>query len=124
MIVIDRGHEYAMRRYDGPGWEYLRFLKREGPGFPGNVGHYSGTNCQEVLRVLIDRVKYLDKQVPCSENAMILSNLRHALLFFEKRAADRHGLRLMYGNGNIEDELTCSQCGHIVCEHENKARGL
>jgi len=115
MIVTDPGHAYLLTTYDGEGHKPLVFMKREGPGFPGNVGHYPGTNCQEVLRALIDRVKYLDGQVPCEENVEILTNLRSALVWFEARAARRHGLEVSY-LVEIEDVPTCSTCGHVVCK--------
>lgn len=48
------------------------FVKREGEHFPGNVGHYPGTTMQEVLRVLIDRAKYVNSQIPCLETEMAI----------------------------------------------------
>jgi hypothetical protein len=123
MKVIDAGHKYALVHLDGSGEEILTFVKREGPGFPGNVGSYPGTNLQEVLRACIDRVKYLDGQVPSFHNKRILSHLRDCLRLLEERAADRHGRDKdgrMYDpyfrtNDQIEHLPTCSVCGHIGC---------
>ncbi len=124
MKVIDSGHKYLLEVYDGDGTETIAitFMKREGPGYPSNVGHYSGTNCQELLRVFIDRVKYLNKQIPCADNQRILEHTRRAFLEFERRGAMRHGdtelepLQLW----DVEDvpvELIphCRVCGHIRC---------
>lgn len=122
MRTHDRGHWYALQVYDRnrssiPSETWLRFMKRVGEGYPGNDGPpYSGTNCQEILRVLIDRVKYLDGQIPCSENAEILGHLRQALLLFEQRAARRHGRELSVSADQVEDEPACPQCGHVRCE--------
>jgi hypothetical protein len=56
VIVIDPGHEYELASLDGEKAVRLTFVKRIGARYPGNKGpSYSGTNCQEVLRVLIDR---------------------------------------------------------------------
>jgi hypothetical protein len=44
MRIIDPGHDYILSVYDGEGEQRLTFMKREGPGFPGNIGHYPGTN--------------------------------------------------------------------------------
>ena len=88
-------------------------MKREGKGYPGNVGHYAGTNCQEVLRVLIDRVKYLEGQIPCRENSLIISSLRTALWHFESRAADRHNREFCVEADGIELLLTDLKDGHI-----------
>jgi hypothetical protein len=126
MKIIDLGHDYALDHLDGIGSmgmcsvERLRFVKREGPGYPGNVGSHAGTNIQEVLRVLIDRVKYLDSQVPCSENKQILAFLRQSIFLLERRAAKRHNrfFDFHYGGPGIEDEPTCPKCGHIGCGGE------
>lgn len=116
MKVIDPGHCYDLTVFDGAGEQVLRFMKREGPGFPFNVGHYPGTNCQEVIRALIERVKYLDRQIACAENAMILSGLRTALIAFETRAARRHRRELPALPVEVEDMPTCKTCGHIGCD--------
>lgn len=124
MKVLDPGHTFELASYSGSPPDdvagfpnVLKFMKREGPGYPGNVGHYEGTNCQEVLRALISRVKYLDTQVACEHNQMVLLDLRHALWLFERRAAARHGreVRFFHPNWAIEDEPTCRRCGHIEC---------
>lgn len=124
MKVLDPGHDYLLDILDAPSDhsrpERLTFVKREGDGYPGNVGHYAGTNIQEVLRALIDRVKYLDGQIPCSENRIVLGNLRTALVLLEVRAARRH-----YRSADTillltEPELatTCTKCGHVGCGGE------
>lgn len=120
MKVIDPGHHYALAALDKPAgvaesYELLKFVKREGEGYPGNAGHHSGTNIQEVLRALIDRVKYLDKQIPHDSNTVIVMNLRNALWLLECRAAERHG-RKKPRYIDIELEPTCSTCGHVGCE--------
>lgn len=61
MKVIDPGHVYELAHLDGQHVERLVFVKREGDGYPGNFGHHEGTNLQEVLRALIDRVEYLNR---------------------------------------------------------------
>lgn len=43
MQVIDPGHDYNLATLDGDGSSVrLTFVKREGPGFPGNIGCYPG----------------------------------------------------------------------------------
>jgi hypothetical protein len=130
MRVLDPGHKYEVDGYDGGENQIITFMKREGPGYPFNVGHYGGTNIQEILRILIDRTKYLDKQVPCDDNKRLLDNLRRSLLELERRAALRHGwdLEQEYRNQlwdygiEVEDIPTCSVCGHITCKgnHHDK----
>lgn len=122
MNVLDPGHSYALQNYDGDGAQKLVFMKREGPGYPFNVGHYKGTNCQEVMRALIDRVLYLNKQVPCAENQIALAGLRSALYAFELRAARRHGRELEWQTSEPESAPTCPTCGHIKCNQNHSSR--
>lgn len=119
MKEIDQGHAYELDRYDGDGAEHLTFMKREGVGYPGNVGHYPGTNCQEVLRALIARAKYLNGQIPCEETTEAISHLRHALHLFERRAARRHGRVLYIPIEGIAEAATCKICGHIDCGQDH-----
>lgn len=126
MKVIDPGHEYELDWLDGkPPIERsggvedgnrLIFVKRSGNGYPGNVGYHPGTNIQEVLRALIERVKYLDGQIHDERNGAVLANLRGALYLLEDRAAERHGRRLTVQARNIEHQPTCNLCGHIECD--------
>lgn len=117
MKVLDSGHRYELNLLDAEGKSELVFVKREGEGYPFNIGHYGGTTCQEVLRALIDRVKYLDAQISCPENQIILHGLRSALLGFETRASRRHNLNLVITNEEIELLPVCEVCGHIKCRH-------
>lgn len=127
MQIIDPGHDYNLDTYDGTGhYIPLTFMKREGTKYPGNKGHYSGTNCQEVLRILIDRLKYLNKQVPCKENTLIISYLRKSIVCLERRAAERHGFNLSQGSfwpTEVENIPTCKVCGHIECKHLTNSNG-
>lgn len=119
MRVIDPGHEYLLNSLDGGEPVLLTFVKREGEGYPGNIGHHPGTNLQEVLRALIERVKYLNNQIPDARNWHVLLYLREALFELEQRAAERHGRVLSYFKlDEIEFQLTCSKCGHIGCHGE------
>lgn len=121
MQILDEGHQYGLDVYDGVGQQTLTFMKREGPGYPFNVGHYPGTNCQEVLRALINRVEYLNSQIPCQDNQRILMHLRHAFLEFERRAVIRHKvaelepLQLWEDDVPVELLAHCRICGHIRC---------
>lgn len=48
-----------------------------------------GTTNEEVLRVLIDRMNSMQSKFPCRENAIVTTHLETALLWLEKRTADR-----------------------------------
>lgn len=122
--VIDPGHRYALAHLDGDAEEILTFVKREGHGYPGNEGHYPGTNIQEVLRALINRLEYLDNQIPHWRNRDALIHLRSAFEDMEFRAAQRHG-RILFQT--IEDEPMhlrpfCARCGHVGCQESHGDR--
>lgn len=61
MTVIDPGHEYLMDSLDGEQTNRLVFVKRQGVKYPGNVGAHPGTTMQEVLRALLERLKYVNQ---------------------------------------------------------------
>ncbi len=116
MKITEAGHGYLLDGYDGAGSQFLHFLKREGDGYPFNDGAHGGTNCQEVLRALIDRTEYLLRQIPCAETEAALACLRTALLLFEARAARRHGRHLDLPDLHSLVRLpTCRTCGHVGC---------
>ncbi len=115
MRVIDPGHIYALPNLDGPGEQIRTYVKREGPGYPGNIGNHPGSNLQEGWRADIDRLKYLNSQVPDPVNELAIENLRLAILLLEHRAAKRHGRIWEVVKGEIELIPTCPKCGHIQC---------
>jgi len=121
--VVDPGHCYELAELDGGEVASLQFVKREGEMYPGNVGTCPGTTTQEVLRALIDRTLYVNGQDPCVTNYVVLEHLRRALWELEDRAAKRRGARVPeYLAAVIENEPTCSLCGHVPAAHNGACR--
>jgi len=116
MNEIDPGHVYELTSYDGGDAVRLVFVKREGPGYPFNVGNHPGTNCQEVWRACIRRIQHLQRQQACGENIAAIDLLRRLIWLFETRAARRHGRFLPEFITEIETMPTCLGCGHIDCD--------
>ena len=117
MHVIDPGHSYLLDSLDGEQSNHLVFVKREGPGYPGNVGHHPGTNMQEVLRALIERAEYLYEQIPCTETHECIQLWKRSLWLLEKRAAERHGREPpMDMKEIVSGECKCPLCGHVGCD--------
>jgi hypothetical protein len=88
MKIIELGHIYALTWLDGEPQQdenHLIFVNREGCG----VRHHPGTQCQEVIRALIDRVQHCDAQLRWEGNDEIVEHLREALVLFEARALIR-----------------------------------
>lgn len=116
MRVLDPGHTYRLDALDGDRAQTLRFVKREGVGYPGNVGAQSGATMQEVMRCLIDRARYVNGQFPCPETEAIIGLLVTAILLLESRAKRRKGRHLEETTlAAIEGAPCCAVCGHISC---------
>lgn len=95
----------------------LIFVKREGDGYPGNLGSHPGTTSQEVLRALIERAEYVNRQVPCAETQAASELMRAALVLLELRAARRHERFLDAPDVEwIVDSTCCPKCNHVGCE--------
>jgi hypothetical protein len=118
MKEIDPGHKYLVDSYDGGKPIEIKFMKRVGEGYPGNIGRpHGGTNCQEVLRVLICRTRYLNGQIPSKHNDAVIRKLQECLWLFEDRAATRHGIdQFDWRPDDIESAPHCLVCGHVICE--------
>ena len=123
MRIIDPGHEYIL---EGVGTENLTqkiiFVKNEGKQYPGNVGCHGGVLTQELLRVIIDRTKYLNAQGSCMETEHALAAIRQALAWYEVRAARCRGTHIVGSHSDaLDDAHRCAFCGHNQChriEHE------
>jgi hypothetical protein len=129
MRIVDPGHKYILDELDKDDGDliYLTFVKRLGDKYPGNTGHsHGGTYCQDVLRALIDRCKYLNNQISCPQTIRIIKLLRNALYLFEHRAAELKGELPSFFSieeirsdlVNIEAILPCKSCGHLY-PHEH-----
>lgn len=133
--VLDPGHDYDLLTLDGELSQRLTFVKRFDPTdpsrFPGNTNAHPGTTMQSVIRCLIERIDYLQHQIPHPNNLEVRKNLLDCLWLLESRAAERHGYRFPYRAEVMDSMPMCSHCGHVVCEqlgnaeiiHEHPARG-
>ena len=123
MIERDPGHHYQLLVLDST-WrslpQFLRFVKREGPAYPGNVGSYEGTTLQSVLRACCARLDYLQRLEPSVEYFLIREKLITCLWYLEQRAAYRHGLPYPYSRDFARTAPMCETCGHTVCEHRGQ----
>ena len=79
MRVLDEGHKYELTSGD-----VLTFIKR----MNGELIHDGLTN-EEVLEVLIDRMKYLQGKLACRENAIVITKLEESLMWLESRTKKR-----------------------------------
>ena len=88
MKVLDEGHKYALG-YVGEfenieGILEVDFMKR----IDGKMVSYGTTN-EDVLEMLIDRMNYLQKKLPCRENAIVITKLEECLMWLNYRTQKR-----------------------------------
>lgn len=116
MKIIDVGHKYELLAIDGKVKQTLTFVKRKGLNYPGNKTAHPGTTIQDVVHCLSNRIRYLNNQIPCVENEVILANLQTILLMLEQRASKRHNIDLEVKTLEaLEMKHLCPTCGHTIC---------
>lgn len=97
MKVITVGHKYELDHFESYGLpgcpvQTLQFIEKMQAvaGDPTTLQTINdGTTNEEVLRVLIDRIQYLNGKFPCRENAIVITKLEESLMWLNKRTADR-----------------------------------
>ena len=93
MEVLTAGHKYVATNFeDKTSGQTIQFIHKE-PRGEGQVQELvtlsDGTTNEEILEVLINRMNYLQNKVPCRENALAITKLDEALMWLNKRTADR-----------------------------------
>lgn len=89
MKVVTAGHEYLLKNFeDGQHDVHLQFIHKEKDG-DELVTIHDGTTNEEVIEVLLDRLNFLNSKFPCRENAVAITKLDEALMWLNKRTADR-----------------------------------
>lgn len=85
MVTLDPGHHYRCVQLDTDETVDIIFVKRNSSTVIRDEEH-GGLQTQEVLRVLIDRTKFLNDLIPCVETQDAIYHLRQALYMYEVRA--------------------------------------
>jgi hypothetical protein len=91
MKVITVGHLYSLDSFEGGNPQQLQFIEKV-PVLDGSTELKTindGTTNEEVLAVLIDRIKSLQEKFPCRENAIVITILEESLMWLNKRTEDR-----------------------------------
>lgn len=124
--VIDPGHKYELLTLDGDLVQTLTFVKRfdhtHPERYPGNTSAYPGTTLQSVIRCLIERIDYLQNQIPHRNNLAIKSSPLGCLWLLEDRAAERHGRDFDYRIEDMNQMPMCPHCGHVVCKELSNSK--
>jgi hypothetical protein len=86
MEILTPGHKYQLFNFEGTEPEQtLQFIHKD----VAMNTLQDGTTNEEVLAVLIDRLRFLHDRLPSRESALATTRLEEALLWLEKRTADR-----------------------------------
>lgn len=90
MEIIDPGHRYELDNMDG-GTTLLQFIKKA-PVEPGSAileTVMNGTTNEEVVAALVDRMRFLDENLPCDENKAIITALEEVQVLIAQRKLNR-----------------------------------
>lgn len=91
MKVIEEGHRYEVDSLDGTYPQIIQFIMKlpidEGSSLLGTV--IDGTTNEELMKVLIDRLNYLNAKMPCKANIIAIQKLQEALMWQEYRTSKR-----------------------------------
>jgi hypothetical protein len=105
MHVLKAGHKYLLDNLKSTGQVPLDFYMDSEINGEGS----KGTNCQEVIRALIDRILFLDSQKQWAGNEEIVQHLRASLALLESRAIQRK-----VDKGLLIESLPVGLDGHLI----------
>ena len=91
MQVIVPGHLYLLKNFEDDTTQPLQFIHKEPhPENPTNLMTVqNGTTNEELLAVLINRMKGLNDKFPCRQNALAITKLEEALFWLNNRTEER-----------------------------------
>lgn len=92
MKILTPGHKYVAQNFENTeSGQTIQFIEKE-----ATIDHPTtlitindGTTNEELIEVLIDRLNFLNAKFPCRENSIAITHLETALLWLNKRTADR-----------------------------------
>lgn len=90
--VLIPGHRYKLDMFEDKNqFTEIQFIQKECINQEtGELKTISdGITNEQLIEVLIDRMNSLQSKFPCRENAIATTHLETALLWLEKRTADR-----------------------------------
>ena len=86
MTAITPGHKYSLRNFqDGREAQTIQFIEKDAAMNTIN----DGTTNEEVLAMLLNRLRFLNAKMPCRENSIAITKMEEALLWLNERTAER-----------------------------------
>lgn len=92
MKILTPGHKYVLANFESKdNGQTIQFIEKV-PASEGSTELKTindGTTNEEVLAVLVDRLNSMQAKFPCRENAIATTHVETAILWLEKRTAER-----------------------------------
>ena len=85
MKVLTEGHKYELKSFEGGVPQTLQFIEKVQEVSGALVTVNDGTTNEEVLSVLINRLRNLNAKFPCRENSIVITKLEESLMWLERR---------------------------------------
>lgn len=93
MKILTPGHKYELENFENPSapGQVIQFIEKVPSPHGGTdlTTVHDGTTNEDLLRMLIDRMNFLQAKFPCRENAIAITHFETGFLWLEKRTADR-----------------------------------
>lgn len=78
-----------MDAFEGTNPQIIQFIQKSEDLNGELKTDFDGTTNEEVLKVLIDRLQFLNAKLPSRESSLAITKIQEALMWLEKRTADR-----------------------------------
>lgn len=90
MKTIKTGYKYELESFEAGPPQVIQFIEKEPHGAAGALRTVNdGTTNEEVLSVMIARLKTQHDKLPSRESAIVITKLEESLMWLTKRTADR-----------------------------------
>jgi hypothetical protein len=93
MKIITPGYKYELENFERKETtgQYIQFIEKVPVASDSTELRTvnDGATNEDLLAVLIDRLNYLNAKFPCRENSIAITHIETALLWLNKRTADR-----------------------------------
>ena len=86
MKILNEGHCYELENFENSEnlGQVLQFIEKRPEGKILTTIN-DGTTNEEVLRVLINRLRFLNTKFPCRENSIVITKLEESLMWLRHR---------------------------------------
>lgn len=91
MIKVKEGHVYELQNFESDTTQTINFVEKvkKSPDSDELETVLIGTTNEEVLTVLIDRLKFLGAKFASRENALAITKCEEALMWLNERTRNR-----------------------------------